>query len=155
MTKGFWEADSVETKPDLASLQSEGYPTDGDPARGIPATLMGAAWFYLMDRVRTSVIEASGHTLENPPTEDEFLKALQSWDWAKPGTLGGSVIKEKGVGTEQLADKAVTPEKMAAVVLLADVQTLTEPQQTQTRKNIGMPDFYKAVVVANGGVAPG
>lgn len=90
MTKGFWEADAVETKPDMATLVARGYPTDGDPARGIPATLMGAAWFYLMDRVRTSVIEGSGRQLEEVPTETEFLEALQSWGWGKKVRCLGS-----------------------------------------------------------------
>ena len=108
MTKGFWEADAVETKPDMATLVARGYPTDGDPARGIPATLMGAAWFYLMDRVRTSVIEGSGRKLEEVPTETEFLEALQSWGWGKKGTLPGELLKTAAINTNLLADGSVT-----------------------------------------------
>lgn len=122
MTKGFWEADAVETKPDMATLVARGYPTDGDPARGIPATLMGAAWFYLMDRVRTSVIEGSGRKLEEVPTETEFLEALQSWGWGKKGTLPGELLKTAAINTNLLADGSVTLAKMAKELIATSAQ---------------------------------
>lgn len=122
MTKGFWEADAVETKPDMATLVARGYPTDGDPARGIPATLMGAAWFYLMDRVRTSVIEGSGCQLEEVPTETEFLEALQSWGWGKKGTLPGELLKTAAINTNLLADGSVTLAKMAKELIATSAQ---------------------------------
>lgn len=122
MTKGFWEADAVETKPDMATLVARGYPTDGDPARGIPATLMGAAWFYLMDRVRTSVIEGSGRQLEEVPTETEFLEALQSWGWGKKGTLPGELLKTAAINTNLLADGSVTLAKMAKELIATSAQ---------------------------------
>ena len=122
MTKGFWEADAVETKPDMATLVARGYPTDGDPARGIPATLMGAAWFYLMDRVRTSVIEGSGRQLEEVPTETEFLEALQSWGWGKKGTLPGELLKTAAINTNLLADGSVTLAKMATELIATSAQ---------------------------------
>lgn len=122
MTKGFWEADAVETKPDMATLVARGYPTDGDPARGIPATLMGAAWFYLMDRVRTSVIEGSGRQLEEVPTETEFLEALQSWGWGKKGTLPGELLETAAINTNLLADGSVTLAKMAKELIATSAQ---------------------------------
>ena len=122
MTKGFWEADAVETKPDMATLAARGYPTDGDPARGIPATLMGAAWFYLMDRVRTSVIEGSGRQLEEVPTETEFLEALQSWGWGKKGTLPGELLKTAAIDTGLLANGAVTLSKLADELIATTAQ---------------------------------
>ena len=122
MTKGFWEADAVETKPDMATLAARGYPTDGDPARGIPATLMGAAWFYLMDRVRTSVIEGSGRQLEEVPTETEFLEALQSWGWGKKGTLPGELLETAAIKTDLLADGSVTLAKMAKELIATTAQ---------------------------------
>lgn len=131
MTKGFWEGDAIETKPDLASLASNGYPTNGDPARGIPATLPGAAWFYLMDSLRSSVIEASGLTQANPPTEEQFLTALRSWAWAEAGTL-------------PLA-------KLAVGVIAVTAQSFSASEKKQARANIGMSDFYKEVIQTNGG----
>ena len=122
MTKGFWEADAVETKPDMATLVARGYPTDGDPARGIPATLMGAAWFYLMDRVRTSVIEGSGRQLAEVPTETEFLEALQSWGWGKKGTLPGELLETAAIDTNLLADGSVTLAKMAKEQIATSAQ---------------------------------
>ena len=122
MTKGFWEADAVETKPDMATLAARGYPTDGDPARGIPATLMGAAWFYLMDRVRTSVIEGSGRQFEEVPTETEFLEALQSWGWGKKGTLPGELLKTAAIDTGLLANGAVTLSKLADELIATTAQ---------------------------------
>ena len=140
MTKGFWEADAVETKPDMATLVARGYPTDGDPARGIPATLMGAAWFYLMDRVRTSVIEGSGRQLEEVPTETEFLEALQSWGWGKKGTLPGELLKTAAINTNLLADGSVTLAKMAKELIATSAQAADKSNAKTIVTPASMPE---------------
>ena len=153
--KGLWKANASESVPEMSSLTSGGFPTSGDPRKGTQPTVAGAAWFYLMDQMRLSVIAAAALEVATPPDAGRFLEALRSWGWTTPGTLPGTVLKDGAIGTAQLAKGAVTPEKMSAEVLLADAQTLTEPQKKQARTNIGMPDFYKAAITANGGVVPG
>ncbi len=62
MDSHFYEADAVKAAPDLSTLASEGYPTDGSPELGTPATLPGAAWFYsLGEEIRNAII-AGGKT---------------------------------------------------------------------------------------------
>lgn len=46
--------------PSLKDLTSEGYPTDGNPSLGIPATRPGAAWFYSVNQEIKNAIEALG-----------------------------------------------------------------------------------------------
>ena len=54
-----YEADAIETAPDLSKLLSVGYPTDGNPNTGTPATLPGAAWFYMITAELMSVLTAA------------------------------------------------------------------------------------------------
>lgn len=54
-----YEADAIETAPDLSKLLSVGYPTNGNPNTGTPATLPGAAWFYMVTAELMSVLTAA------------------------------------------------------------------------------------------------
>ena len=54
-----YEADAIETAPDLSKLLSIGYPTNGNPNTGVPATLPGAAWFYMITAELMSVLTAA------------------------------------------------------------------------------------------------
>lgn len=72
----YWTANSIQTPPDLRQLSSKGYPTNGDPARGIPPTLPGAAWFHRVSQLFASVINAAGLTVA-PADTDQLLKALK------------------------------------------------------------------------------
>jgi len=58
----YFQADAVNSLPDLTKLVSEGYPTNGDPALGIPATMPGEAWFYAITEELRNVIVAAGLT---------------------------------------------------------------------------------------------
>lgn len=58
----FFEADAVESAPDLSSLTSQGHATDGDPGLGVPATLPGAAWFDSVTQEIVNAIIAAGLT---------------------------------------------------------------------------------------------
>ena len=58
----FFEADAVESAPDLSSLTSHGHATDGDPGLGVPATLPGAAWFDSVTQEIVNAIIAAGLT---------------------------------------------------------------------------------------------
>ncbi len=72
----YWTANSIQTPPDLSQLSSKGYPTNGDPARGIPPTLPGAGWFHRVSQLFASVINAAGLTID-PADTDQLLKALK------------------------------------------------------------------------------
>lgn len=102
---GYYKSGAVESPPDTSELTSKGYPTSGDPKTGTPATKPGAAWYYLQDQMRTSVIEAAGQTLAEPPSASQFLTALMSLKW----------VKGKSVTNAMIADGAINAEKFAAV----------------------------------------
>lgn len=72
----YWTANSIQAPPDLSQLSSKGYPTNGDPARGIPPTLPGAGWFHRVSQLFASVINAAGLTID-PADTDQLLKALK------------------------------------------------------------------------------
>ena len=88
-TKGYWKSGAVDSPPDTSTLTSKGYPTSGDPKTGTPATKPGAAWYYLQDQMRNTVIEAAGQTLAEPPSATQFLEALRTMKWLPPNTIPG------------------------------------------------------------------
>lgn len=113
MTAGYWQTGAIDSPPSLSTLSSKGYPTAGNPKTGTPATKPGAAWFYLMDQMRISLIDACGMTQVEPPSTTQFLEALQSFKWTKTGALDGAALKAGSVKEAHLADRSVTAPKLA------------------------------------------
>ncbi len=111
--KGTWNANAAESVPDLSALQSVGFPSSGDPRKGAQPTKVGAAWFYLMDQMRLSVISAAALETTVPPDAGQFLEALQSWKWALDGKMPGKVLEAATIATSLLANNAVTATKIA------------------------------------------
>ena len=101
--KDYYESDAVETQVDFSVLKSLGFPTDGNPLTGLPATLPGAAWFALISAMRVSVIKASGLTPASTPNPLQFLTALQSLAW----------MNDKSIITKLLADSVITETKIS------------------------------------------
>lgn len=59
METRLYKAGAVQSVPSMASLVSEGYPTGGNPAQGIPATKPGVAWFYgIGEEIRNAILKA-------------------------------------------------------------------------------------------------
>ena len=101
--KDYYESDAVETQVDFSVLKSLGFPTDGNPLTGLPATLPGAAWFALISAMRVGVIKASGLTPASTPNPLQFLTALQSLAW----------MNDKSIITKLLADSVITETKIS------------------------------------------
>lgn len=111
--QGYWNAGAIETAPDTSTLTSKGYPTSGDPKTGTPATKPGAAWYYLQDQMRNTVINAAGLQLSEPPSPTQFLEALQSLGWMKDAALTGKMIKDGEVTFAKLAAAAIATADQA------------------------------------------
>lgn len=112
-TKGYWKSGAVDSPPDTSTLTSKGYPTSGDPKTGTPATKPGAAWYYLQDQMRNSVIEAAGQKLAEPPSATQFLEALRSTAWLADNTLAGGKIANASITGAKLAAKTVAEGNLA------------------------------------------
>ena len=111
--KGFWKANASKSVPDMSSLASAGFPTSGDPRKGTQPTIVGPAWYYLMDQLRLSLIAAAGQEVTTPPDPGQFLDALRTWKWALDGKMPGKVLEAAAIATSLLANNAVTAEKIA------------------------------------------
>lgn len=111
--KGCWKANASESVPDMSSLASAGFPTSGDPRKGTQPTIVGPAWYYLMDQLRLSLIAAAGQEVTTPPDPGQFLDALRTWKWALDGKMPGKVLEAAAIATSLLANNAVTAEKIA------------------------------------------
>lgn len=112
-TKGYWKSGAVDSPPDTSTLTSKGYPTSGDPKTGTPATKPGAAWYYLQDQMRNSVIEAAGQKLTEPPSATQFLEALRSMAWLADNTIPGGKIANASITGAKLAAKTVAEGNLA------------------------------------------
>lgn len=112
-TKGYWKSGAVDSPPDTSTLTSKGYPTSGDPKTGTPATKPGAAWYYLQDQMRNTVIEAAGQTLAEPPSATQFLEALRSMAWLADNTIPGGKIADASITGAKLAAKTVAEGNLA------------------------------------------
>ena len=112
-TKGYWKFGAVDLPPDTSTLTSKGYPTSGDPKTGTPATKPGAAWYYLQDQMRNSVIEAAGQELTEPPSATQFLEALRSMAWLADNTIPGGKIANASITGAKLAAKTVAEGNLA------------------------------------------
>lgn len=62
MDNKHYQANAVDSAPELSTLSSEGYPTNGSPSLGIPATQPGAAWFHAVASEIANAIKAGGVT---------------------------------------------------------------------------------------------
>ena len=111
--KGFWGSGAVDTPPDLSTLQSEGYPTSGDPAKGIPATKPRAPWYYMIDQMRSTVIAAC--SMVPKASAEQFLEALQSLKW----------IKDKSLPSSKLAYDFAPDHLLIRGMALSELKTVT------------------------------
>ncbi len=132
--KGFFQGNALESVPDLSTLTSEGYPTNGDPRKGVPATVPGAAWYYWIEQMLRAVCSASGKEAANPPSPTELLAALKTWAWAD--------------------DSSLPLAKLSVGVVSVTKQSFTEAEQKQARANVGLPGFFTEVITTNGGSVP-
>lgn len=68
-----YESGAVGTPPSAPTSPSNGYPTDGDPTVGTPATRPGAHWYHKIGEELRSIIVAAGLT-----PSDAVLTQLKS-----------------------------------------------------------------------------
>lgn len=107
--KGFWQANASESAPSMATLSSQGYPTNGDPRKGTPATIPGAAWYYWVDQAIRAVIAASGKTSANPPSPTELRDALQSLGWLNEKSVKASMLDLDNIADSSLSATSTRP----------------------------------------------
>lgn len=72
-----WTANAIQAVPNLSDLVSSGYPTNGDPSKGIAPTLPGAAWFHWVSQTLGCAIQGNGLTIDQTKT-DQLLSAMKN-----------------------------------------------------------------------------
>lgn len=98
-----YKSGAVETPPEPLESPSEGYPSPGNPASGIPATVPGAYHMYAITEEMRNVIVQAGLT---PDYEDltQFSQAIQ--------TLVAPKASQAEVDAGTIDTKFVTPQKL-------------------------------------------
>lgn len=69
-----FQAAAIATPPAAEASPSTGYPTDGDSAGGVPATIPGAAWFHQIGEEMRGVIAGAGLT----PSDADLTQLAQA-----------------------------------------------------------------------------
>ena len=72
-----WTANAIQTVPNLSDLVSSGYPTNGDPSKGIAPTLPGAAWFHWVSQTLGCAIQGNDITIDQTKT-DQLQSAMKN-----------------------------------------------------------------------------
>lgn len=87
-----FQAAAIATPPAAEASPSTGYPTDGNPGSGVPATVPGAAWFHQIGEELRAVLVAAGIT---PSATDltQLLAALRSAGVFQTPALGDRTTK--------------------------------------------------------------
>ena len=97
MDNKHYQANAVDSAPELSTLSSEGYPTNGSPSLGIPATQPGAAWFHAVASEIANAISKGGLTPSNNSVSQlaEAMVAIVG----KYGCPAGTIIPFAGTTT--------------------------------------------------------
>ena len=82
----YWQADAVESTPDLTTLTSEGYPTNGNASTGVAPTKPGAAWYYMITEELRNLITNAGLTPDHTDLT-QLVQALKTWQNFPTGTV--------------------------------------------------------------------
>ena len=81
----YYEADAIDKAPQLSTLASKGYPTNGNANTATLATQPGAAWFYAVTEEICNAIKALGGT--NDKLNVNQLGTILSQSFAKCSKL--------------------------------------------------------------------
>lgn len=103
----FYEADAIESAPALTSLLSQGYPTEGNPALGIPATKPGAAWFYMITTELINILKKAGVTPDVKKVDQLAQAIFASASTSKAGIVQLSSAINSTSETTAATSKAV------------------------------------------------
>ncbi|KMQ72833.1 gp53-like domain-containing protein [Marinobacter subterrani] len=60
MVDRVYERNATQSAPQAPQTPSAGYPTDGNPAQGIPATIPGAYWYHMILESLVALVSKSG-----------------------------------------------------------------------------------------------
>lgn len=103
----FYEADAIESAPALTSLLSQGYPTEGNPSLGIPATKPGAAWFYMITTELINILKKAGVTPDVKKVDQLAQAIFASASTSKAGIVQLSSAINSASETTAATSKAV------------------------------------------------
>ena len=112
---------AVQSKPDISTLTSKGYPTDGNPATGLGPTTPGAAWAYMIMEELMAVVEAAG-TSPDASTLTQIRDAIPKYVPSRLAekSIDGKTIKDRTLSGLKLATSAVEFAHFAASVLASE-----------------------------------
>lgn len=77
MVDRVYQRNATETAPQPPTDPSEGYPTNGNPAEGLPATQPGAYWYHMITESLRRVVVEAGLTPDHEDL-DQLLSAIKS-----------------------------------------------------------------------------
>ncbi len=107
-----YKANAAPAAPPATDLASDGYPGEGDVSRGVPATIPGPYWYYVVTEQIVRTILASGvRAVDLTDDPDQFVTALKNLAKAQTPYADNA---EALAGA--LTDKAINPATLKHVI---------------------------------------
>ena len=107
-----YKANAAQAAPPATDLASDGYPGEGDVSRGVPATIPGPYWYYVVTEQIVRTILASGvRAVDLTDDPDQFVTALKNLAKAQTPYADNA---EALAGA--LTDKAINPATLKHVI---------------------------------------
>lgn len=86
MVDRVYERSAAQGAPQPPLVPSIGYPTNGNPAQGVAATIPGAYWYYMMTECLRQLVVDSGRNPDHLDLSLVSKAVLQYVDVAEPQT---------------------------------------------------------------------
>lgn len=126
-----FESGASATPPAPPASPSSGYPTNGNPATAVPATLPGEHWFHQIGEELRGVIVAAGLTPDNTNVT-QLTQAIQNLIAA-----GGIKMPVRAATTANIASLAGgAPNTLDGVSLASNDRVLVKDQATGSQNGI-------------------
>lgn len=100
MVDRIYESSAVQAPPSAPSEPSEGYPTGGNPAQGIPATRPGPYWYHMITESLREVVVAAGLEPDHLQLGRLAAAVRQAATTEKAGTVEKATTLESQEGAE-------------------------------------------------------
>ena len=108
-----YKSGAAAAAPSASEATSEGYPTEGNVARGVPATIPGPFNYYMLVEAVVTVIEQAGLVPDDDP--NQFRDALLAHFATKAALTVALASNAEHTQANPPADKAATPAGVRAV----------------------------------------
>lgn len=102
MVDRVWKSDAAASAPAAFTDPSVGYPTDGNPTQGVPATRPGAYWYHMITEALRRVITYKGRTPDHTDLDQLSRAVHEHEDQVQAGTRYRVIVVDGVLALEEV-----------------------------------------------------